>query len=61
MLVAVGLYLVAALERGSQQRERLVASLCLLLGVGYVMVLVLPVARHLCALGAPDRAAAGAP
>ena len=66
VLVVVGLYLVARLERASEPtgepasggrgRGRLVAALCLLLGAGYVAVLALPATRRFFALSAPEPA-----
>ena len=63
VLVVVGLYLVALLERGadasaagSPGRRRLVAALCGLLGAGYVAMLVLPLTRRFFALSAPEPA-----
>jgi cation-transporting P-type ATPase E len=56
VLVAVGLYLVLLLERGSRLRVRLVTALCGLLGAGYVAMLALPLTRRFFALSAPEPA-----
>ncbi|MGN6188438.1 MAG: HAD-IC family P-type ATPase [Conexibacter sp.] len=56
VLVFVGLYLVWLLERASSLHPRLVGALCVLLGVGYVAMLLLPPARRFFALSAPDPA-----
>jgi cation-transporting P-type ATPase E len=54
VLVAVGLYLVYALEQGPTGRRRLAGGLCILLACGYVGTVVLPPVRRFFALGAPD-------
>jgi cation-transporting ATPase E len=56
VLVGVGLYLVSLLESDPPQRRRLVGALCLLLGAGYVAMLVLPLTRRFFALSTPDPA-----
>jgi P-type E1-E2 ATPase len=56
VLVYVGLWLVWLLERASSLHPRLVGALCLLLGVGYVAMLVLPPTRRFFALSAPEPA-----
>ena len=65
VLVVVGLYLVALLERGTdaagsgtRARRRLVAALCALLAAGYVAMLALSLTRRFFALSAPDAAIA---
>jgi cation-transporting P-type ATPase E len=57
VLVAVGLYLVYALEQGdAPSRSRRVAALCGLLGAGYVLVLCLPGLRSFFAVSWPKPA-----
>ncbi len=62
VLVVVGLYLVALLERGAtaadddRGRRRLVAALCVVLGAGYVATLLLHATRRFFALSAPTPA-----
>ena len=57
VLVIVGLYLVVLLERGtSPRRGRIVTGLCVLLGAGYLAVLLLPATRRFFALSAPTPA-----
>jgi cation-transporting ATPase E len=56
VLVYVGLYLVWLLERASSLHPRLVGALCLLLGGGYVALLMLPPLRDFFALSAPEPA-----
>jgi cation-transporting P-type ATPase E len=57
VLVAVGLYLVYALEQGdAPSRSRRVAAFCGLLGAGYVLVLCLPGLRAFFAVSWPKPA-----
>ena len=57
VLVIVGLYLVVLLERGtSPRRGRIVTGLCVLLGAGYLAMLLLPGTRRFFALSAPTPA-----
>jgi cation-transporting P-type ATPase E len=56
VLVYVGLYLVWLLERASSLHPRLVGALCLLLGAGYVAMLLLPPTRRFFALSGPEPA-----
>jgi magnesium-transporting ATPase (P-type) len=53
-LVAVGLYLVLALEGTSGRRGRLVGGMCAALAVAYAAVLALPATRGFFELGAPS-------
>jgi len=57
VLVIVGLYLVVLLERGtSPRRGQVVTGLCVLLGAGYLAMLLLPATRCFFALSAPTPA-----
>jgi len=56
VLVYVGLYLVWLLERASSLYPRLVGALCVLLGAGYVAMLLLAPTRQFFALSAPEPA-----
>jgi cation-transporting P-type ATPase E len=65
VLVAVGLYLILALEASSRRRKAAVSVLCAALAGIYALVLVAPFARHFYALAVPGplsllAAAAGA-
>lgn len=54
VLVAVGLYLVLSLESaGSTRRSGIVGTMCLALAAAYVLVLLLPGARHFFQLAPP--------
>jgi cation-transporting P-type ATPase E len=54
VLVAVGLYLVLSLESaGSTRRSGIVGTMCLVLAAAYVLVLLLPDARHFFQLAPP--------
>jgi cation-transporting ATPase E len=53
VLVAVGLYLIVALEASGKRRAAAVGMLCGVLGFAYAIVLVVPFARHFFALAAP--------
>jgi len=55
-LIIIGLYLVIALEATSTKRARLVATMCGLLFVAYLLVLVLPGLRHFFELAVPNPA-----
>lgn len=52
-LVAVGLYLILALENGSRRRGAAVVLLCAALAAAYVLVLALPLMRQFFALAYP--------
>jgi cation-transporting P-type ATPase E len=54
VLVLVGLYLILALEGVGGRRGRLVAVMCAVLLVGYVVVLALPFAREFFELALPS-------
>ncbi len=54
VLVAVGLYLILAIEASSPLRGAAVSALCGLLTVAYVAVLLVPPSRHFFALAVPD-------
>jgi cation-transporting ATPase E len=55
VLVAVGLYLVIALEAaGSRRRSGLVIAMCMTLAASYGAVVALPFARHFFQLSPPD-------
>ena len=54
MLVVVGLYLILALEVAGRVRGAAISSLCLVLLIGYVLVLCVPFARDFFALAAPS-------
>jgi hypothetical protein len=55
VLLALGLYLVIALEAaGSLRRSSLVGAMCLVLAGVYALVLALPATRHFFQLSAPS-------
>ena len=55
-LIIIGLYLVLALEATSTRRARLVATMCGLLFVAYLLVLLVPGLRHFFELAVPNPA-----
>lgn len=59
MLVLVGLYLILALEVTGRVRGAAVSTLCLLLLIGYVLVLLVPFARDFFSLALPGPAVLG--
>ncbi|MER3411800.1 MAG: hypothetical protein C4305_05475, partial [Thermoleophilia bacterium] len=60
VLVAVGLYLILAIEASSPLRGAAVSLLCGLLASAYVAVLLIPLSRQFFALAIPDPAALAA-
>ena len=54
VLIAVGLYLIVALEAGGRRRSAAIVGLCAALAGCYVLVLSVPFAREFFALAAPD-------
>ncbi|HJV30021.1 MAG TPA: HAD-IC family P-type ATPase, partial [Gaiellaceae bacterium] len=54
VLVAVGLYLIVALEAGGRRRSAAIVGLCAALAGCYVLVLSVPFGREFFALAAPD-------
>ena len=54
VLVLVGLYLILALEVAGRVRGAAVSTLCLLLLIGYALVLLLPFARDFFSLASPS-------
>jgi cation-transporting ATPase E len=52
-LIAVGLYLLVALEASSRVRSAVIGGMSLVLGAAYVLVLLTPVAREFFALAPP--------
>ena len=54
VLVLVGLYLILALEASGRVRGAAVSTLCLVLLVGYALVLLVPFARDFFSLAAPS-------
>ncbi len=56
VLVLVGLYLILALEVAGRVRGAAVATLCLVLLLGYTLVLLVPFARDFFSLAAPSLA-----
>jgi P-type E1-E2 ATPase len=54
VLVLVGLYLILALEVAGRVRGAAVSTLCLLLLIGYVLVLLVPFAHDFFSLAAPS-------
>ena len=59
VLVLVGLYLILALEASGRIRGVAISTLCLVLLIGYVLVLLVPFARDFFALAPPGLAIVG--
>jgi cation-transporting ATPase E len=56
VLVLVGLYLILALEAEGRRRSAAISALCVTLLTAYVVILLMPFARHFFALAAPGPA-----
>jgi cation-transporting P-type ATPase E len=56
VLVAVGLYLIVALEASGRRRGAAVSALCAALAIGYFLVLLTPVSREFFELAVPGPA-----
>ena len=59
VLVLVGLYLILALEASGRVRGAAISTLCLVLLIGYVLVLLVPFARDFFLLAPPAPAIIG--
>jgi hypothetical protein len=59
VLVLVGLYLILALEASGRVRGAAISTLCLVLLIGYVLVLLVPFARDFFSLAPPGPAILG--